>query len=658
VSRQQIASGQIPPEIANSPAYKALIDEAGTKILTLLDEEFKSTNDKLIERMRAVPADAAKARDAQNDLKTWYEGEKKRYTENKTSWLIATAIDGDGDYNKTLKQRLDIVNSLTQTLNLPPDVVSALGMVGDSKGYNDARIRYPKFAKSLDHFEKLRIAAMQGVPDKEWIQLMKDVDSFNADKAGTAPVTQTEAVASAISYQQLAEDTRKASVDKTMPIANPSEHILKQINAAFADPQNTEMVLKRDITAITAFIKDRVPEADKEGLINLINLSAERNVYGELGHGDAAKIAYGNSQQYYSRYASIGIKLVFKDVTGAGPLVAQPSRPVSVSTEDKAKLTVLQDWQRVGSRPPSSVGQLNTRLSAVDDALKLQAQLTGVSIFKLRTDFINVFNKEGSVSQAYTTPAAPAEAPVILKKETGPLVSQVTSSVVPPAAVAAPAVVPVAEPPPVTSNAPTDAQLEAQRLKYEADDARDIVMGLNVKPAPAASVVAAPAAPVAVPKTSNVVTGKLVDESKRADGTTKGNGWRGVLKASDGSDVTEYSISSEAVKVKGKEIEFPTIVPTLTDAEVKLMLTDIIPNRKRVPDAIFNKAVAHAKKRIKAGKSVFAETGDYKPEAVVAPKKSPMSGKRPDLQPDNAVPSKPVTSNPPPVTTTTKKWWQ
>jgi hypothetical protein len=158
-------------------------------------------------------------------------------------------------------------------------------------------------------------------------------------------------------------------------------------------------------------------------------------------------------------------------------------------------------------------------------------------------------------------------------------------------------------------------------------------------PAPAAS---APA--VTAPVTSNIpastsqreASGKLIDETKRPDGTNKGTGYLGVLKASDGSDVTEFSMSSSDVKVKGKEIDFPTIVPTLTKAEINLMLTDIIPNNKRIPDAIYKKAVDHAKKRIKEGKSVFAETGDYKPADIIAPKKNPLSGKRPDLQPDAA----------------------
>ena len=136
----------------------------------------------------------------------------------------------------------------------------------------------------------------------------------------------------------------------------------------------------------------------------------------------------------------------------------------------------------------------------------------------------------------------------------------------------------------------------------------------------------------------NPIQQTSTNTSARPDGTAKGNGYLGVLKASNGSDVTEYSISSGDVKVNGKEIDFPTIVPTLSKSEVSLMLNDIIPNNKPIPDAIFRKAVTHAKQRIKEGKSVFAETGDYKSTTSTT--------------------NQPATSNTTTNTSTTEKWWR
>ena len=93
----------------------------------------------------------------------------------------------------------------------------------------------------------------------------------------------------------------------------------------------------------------------------------------------------------------------------------------------------------------------------------------------------------------------------------------------------------------------------------------------------------------------------------RPDGTKKGNGYLGVLSLPNGGVTTEYTVQSNAVKIDGKRIDFPTLVPTLTQKEVDLMVNDIIPNGGDIPEEIMQKAIKHAKKRIKEGKSVFAD---------------------------------------------------
>lgn len=93
----------------------------------------------------------------------------------------------------------------------------------------------------------------------------------------------------------------------------------------------------------------------------------------------------------------------------------------------------------------------------------------------------------------------------------------------------------------------------------------------------------------------------------RIDGTTKGEGYLGTLKSADGKDVTEYSI---VVEIDGKEIEIPSIVPTLNDNELNLMLNDIIPNNKEIPKEIIDKSIEFYKERERAGLPAFAEKGE------------------------------------------------
>lgn len=96
----------------------------------------------------------------------------------------------------------------------------------------------------------------------------------------------------------------------------------------------------------------------------------------------------------------------------------------------------------------------------------------------------------------------------------------------------------------------------------------------------------------------------------RPDGTPKGEGWLGVLPLSDGNVATEYSMQSQAVKVGDQMVDFPTLVPTLNQEEVNLMLSDIIPNRKPIPEPIVQKAIKHAKQRLDKGLSPFKELGE------------------------------------------------
>ena len=104
---------------------------------------------------------------------------------------------------------------------------------------------------------------------------------------------------------------------------------------------------------------------------------------------------------------------------------------------------------------------------------------------------------------------------------------------------------------------------------------------------------------------------EVVTEEQRGIIRKKGLGFLGeipiVFSDSEVGVATEFSIG---VQINGKETEIPTLVPTLNQNEFNLMVNDIIPNNKRVPDSIIKKAIAHAKKRIKAGRSPFAQTGE------------------------------------------------
>lgn len=89
---------------------------------------------------------------------------------------------------------------------------------------------------------------------------------------------------------------------------------------------------------------------------------------------------------------------------------------------------------------------------------------------------------------------------------------------------------------------------------------------------------------------------------KRNDGTEKGEGFFGPLKAKSGEVMTEFSVG---VNIDGKEIEIPTFTPNQSKKDIDFMLSGGNPT-----DDIVRKAAEYARQRIKQGKSPFAAKGE------------------------------------------------
>jgi len=88
---------------------------------------------------------------------------------------------------------------------------------------------------------------------------------------------------------------------------------------------------------------------------------------------------------------------------------------------------------------------------------------------------------------------------------------------------------------------------------------------------------------------------------RRLNGELKGKGFFGELVRPDGSVSTEISIG---VPIGGKETLIPSMVPTLNKAELEELLS--LPEGKMPSPGIIQKAIAHAKERMRNGLPLFA----------------------------------------------------
>ncbi len=111
---------------------------------------------------------------------------------------------------------------------------------------------------------------------------------------------------------------------------------------------------------------------------------------------------------------------------------------------------------------------------------------------------------------------------------------------------------------------------------------------------------------------------------KRADGSDKGNGFLGLQKRTDGKVSSEISITTSDVE-PGKDVEIPTMVPTLTPQETQWLLSHDISNPKTLPQAITEKAVDFARSRRAAGLPYFATPAESPTTAAPAPTAPKMS---------------------------------
>ena len=106
------------------------------------------------------------------------------------------------------------------------------------------------------------------------------------------------------------------------------------------------------------------------------------------------------------------------------------------------------------------------------------------------------------------------------------------------------------------------------------------------------------------------------DFGKRNDGTDKGSGWIGTFENNKGQAVSEYTIG---VRINGKEMDIPTLVPGLNKSEIVSVIRASEDGTKP-PESVIKKAIKHATELMNKGESPFA------PKGYVIPKTGNKTG--------------------------------
>jgi len=104
-----------------------------------------------------------------------------------------------------------------------------------------------------------------------------------------------------------------------------------------------------------------------------------------------------------------------------------------------------------------------------------------------------------------------------------------------------------------------------------------------------------------MPSPKELAAGLTQYGNRYGTNTPKSSGYFGEIPLQNGSVATEYSVGQD---IDGKNVEMPSIVPTLTKEELGHVMRSA-ETGSPLPNSVYEKSLAHAKDRISKGQSPF-----------------------------------------------------
>jgi hypothetical protein len=286
---------------------------------------------------------------------------------------------------------------MVRSLGIPADVVAQLGMSGDTKGYNDARAKYPRAAAIITHSNMLREKILSGVSTDEFVGLMAGINKYKDNPVAAIPETKNEATGSLATHKQLQQ--KVVDISQGTQTTDPVDDIAKYLASVFQQPANAEQFLLTGQTA-TQVALGKLSESDRASVTTQVKDAAEQQIYGQAGHGNKAKTFYDDYVKSFANYPGVDVsasKVVFADSTGMRPLRVEANRVARANLSPQEQRT-FATYAKVANQPTA----VNNALSAVDEMLRVQSRVTNTPVEQLRMEFINAFTSAPTVSEGRT----------------------------------------------------------------------------------------------------------------------------------------------------------------------------------------------------------------------------------------------------------------
>jgi hypothetical protein len=386
ITKAQIVSGTVPEHTKSDPKYMQAMSEAQAGVLSVVESMYAQGLKDLTNQMQSLVADPTATRQARQDWDTWYKDQINLYGKDASSLLFAFA--GNEDPTKVAQQRLTLINTLSQTLQLPSEIVQKL-LTSDQKSFDTTKAQYPKAVAQLEYLRRLSSAAMRGVSSSDWTVLMRQAETYLSNGVENVPANEVESTAAFINIQQ-GLNVLGSAVRTNSPISQ--NDVYKVVTSSMATPANAEEFFKSVVTTSQALGK---LEPEERQLLNERVTNKSRDyVYGEQGFGNRAKNEYTQLSRQDPPPYSKERRVIFKDTKGLSPLQVD-TVVIPQDNLTPSQRAVLQD--RI--RADISAKKVNRVLSQVDSVLRIEANVTGRPITELRTEFMKTFMQEGMPSE-------------------------------------------------------------------------------------------------------------------------------------------------------------------------------------------------------------------------------------------------------------------
>lgn len=371
-----IEPGAVSAESLDDPEVKKALGDTFAAVTRMRREYFNKRMKEL--QAQIGSANAPAINQAISELQAWYSGEEKKWNE-KNFFMNPLSFAQTGVDQEVFGKRLTNIERLLNVTGLAADQrIRDIIMNFDpnSQFFKSAVEERPHLAKVLP---LLRQAVQKAsyADSAEYDSIVAEVTKamFNQPTMPAAPKTPAERAAAGLAAEACRFDMGNLVRGTLEPGKDPSNVVncyLQNVLRTGAGAQ----VAAREVNLAKQGI-EKLPEQQRAASVQLFSQKVNQSIYGVNSDADIVKQRAMPSIQ-------AGAEVLFADPRGLTPLRLQATSVVPTMT---------------GTPPQAAIGEVAPDvLLAIDNKLRLEAEITGKPLTELRQNFMRVFNAEGMPS--------------------------------------------------------------------------------------------------------------------------------------------------------------------------------------------------------------------------------------------------------------------